>query len=1187
SDVTFTTAATNRGPATATGVTITNPLPPNSIFVSAASSQGTCTNLGSAVVCALGTLGNGAAATMNVTVRPTLPGLVTNTASGLALQPDHALANNVASAIAMVTVPDISIGDATVAEGPAGTTTNAVFSLQLSSASSQTIMVGFAAEPMSANAGSDFLATNGVVVFAPGQTARSIAVTVLGDALNESTEFFRVVLTNPVNVTVAGGVGSGSILDDDPSPALTINDVSVTEANSGTTNLSFTVTLTPASGQVVSVDYATTDGTALAGSDYLATVGTMTFNPGETNHTISVPVLGDTLNESNETFFINLTGAVNAGVSKSQGTGTIVNNDLFATISTAGATLAAENCAPTNGVIDPNETVTVNFSLRNISTGGANTTNLVATLVQSGGITAPSVPQNYGALVAGGAAVSRSFTFTANGKCGDTLVAVLQLQDGAGNLGTVTNLLTTGKIISTTNTFTNSTSIAIMDAAAAAPYPSTITVAGLPSSLSKVTVTLSNLGHAYPDDVDILLVGPGGQKVVLISDAGGGDSIAGVTLTFDDAAASELPDAMQITSGNYRPTDFDTGDPFPAPAPSAPYSTSLSAFNGTDPNGTWSLYAADDSGGDDGTIAGGWSLALTAVSPPVCCGSDSSADIAVGKTASAGSIVAGSNLTYTISVTNRGPNAASDVLLTDPLPIGVSFVSATNSAGSCSNLNGTVVCNLGTMSSGAVASTTIIVTATTSGTVTNTCTASARTPDPNAANNSGSVVTTVLPAPPVAAFLGGPLAGLRPLTVNFTDSSGGVITSRFWNFGSGSTTNTAATNVAFTYNSAGTNTVSLTVSGPGGSNTLTRTNYVLVTNPPPQLSISPPSLDFSAVVLGQTNTLSFQVLNGGGQTLTGAVTALLPFTIRGGSPFSVPPGQTSVVSVGFAPTNAASFNNAVVFTSNGGNGTNAVTGTGVTPAQLSVSPAGLNFGTVAVGTNGQASFVVTNLGGGPLSNGVANASTGSFTILSGTPFVLAGFGSTNVVVRFAPTNAGSYSNLIVFTSSGGSSSNPAVGSGALPPVAGFTVSPTNGVSPLVVTFDSASTGNITNHTWDFGNGATVDTVAPGVQYTYPDAGIYTVRLTVSGPGGADTAVRTNCVVVYCCIRITSVQKNGASVFIRFDSVAGRNYRLEYVNTLDGSGWTTVADVTGTGGSVEIVDPGAMAATRIYRVRQLP
>ena len=121
------------------------------------------------------------------------------------------------------------------------------------------------------------------------------------------------------------------------------------------------------------------------------------------------------------------------------------SNSPAAPVITAGtATITAESCAPANGAIDPNETVTINFCLQNVGTG--NTTNLVGTLLATGGVTAPSGPQTYGVVVAGGAAVCKTFSFTANTACGGTLTASIQLQDGATSLGTLTYNFVTGAI---------------------------------------------------------------------------------------------------------------------------------------------------------------------------------------------------------------------------------------------------------------------------------------------------------------------------------------------------------------------------------------------------------------------------------------------------------------------------------------------------------------------------------------------------------------------------------------------------------------------------------------------------------------------------------------------------------------------------------------------------------------------
>ena len=150
-------------------------------------------------------------------------------------------------------------------------------------------------------------------------------------------------------------------------------------------------------------------------------------------------------------------------------------------------------------------------------------------------------------------------------------------------------------------------------------YPSPITVSGVGTSLTNLNVTFNNLSHAYPDDIDILLVGPAGQNVLLMSDAGGYFPISGLTLNFSDNAASLLGDETQLSSGTYKPTNYDAPymvDSFASPAPTTgPYGSTLSAFNGTNPNGVWNLYVLDDTQGNSGTMAGGWSLSVTAPIP--------------------------------------------------------------------------------------------------------------------------------------------------------------------------------------------------------------------------------------------------------------------------------------------------------------------------------------------------------------------------------------------------------------------------------------------------------------------------------------------------------------------------------------------------------------------------------------------
>lgn len=222
--------------------------------------------------------------------------------------------------------PEIIINDVTITEGNSGTI-NATFNVTLAAASGQTVTVDFATADGTAAAQADYQANNGTLTFNPGETTKSITVLVNGDTIDEPSETFFVNLSNPVNASLVDGQGLGTINDNDPQPALAINDVSVAEGNSGPAAMTFTVTLSTASGQTVTVNYATADNTAVAPSDYQSASGALTFSPGETAKQITVSVNGDPDFEPNETLFVNLSGATNASISDSQGIGTITNDD--------------------------------------------------------------------------------------------------------------------------------------------------------------------------------------------------------------------------------------------------------------------------------------------------------------------------------------------------------------------------------------------------------------------------------------------------------------------------------------------------------------------------------------------------------------------------------------------------------------------------------------------------------------------------------------------------------------------------------------------------------------------------------------------------------------------------------------------------------------------------------------------
>ncbi|PYT00653.1 MAG: hypothetical protein DMF63_06345 [Acidobacteria bacterium] len=157
----------------------------------------------------------------------------------------------------------------------------------------------------------------------------------------------------------------------------------------------------------------------------------------------------------------------------------------------------------------------------------------------------------------------------------------------------------------------NTNAITIPDNGIASPYPSEINIANLPDPINRVVVTLTNFSHTSPDDIDVLLVGPTGRRVVLMSDAGGSNAVSNLNLTFDDTALQSLPDSTTLTSGLYRPGDFEPGDAFPAPAPSGgPEGATLASLNGSAANGAWKLYVVDDAGNNVGNISGGWNILI-------------------------------------------------------------------------------------------------------------------------------------------------------------------------------------------------------------------------------------------------------------------------------------------------------------------------------------------------------------------------------------------------------------------------------------------------------------------------------------------------------------------------------------------------------------------------------------------------
>jgi hypothetical protein len=239
-------------------------------------------------------------------------------------------------------LPALSVDDVTVAEGNSGTT-SATFTISLSTVSGRSVTVNWATTAGTATAGTDYVAASGSRTIAAGSATASVAITLNGDTQPEGDETFGISLTNPVNATLGDGSGVGTISNDDGAPVLSVDDVTVSEGNSGTTTATFTISLSTSSGQAVTVAWATTAGTATAGTDYVAASGSRTIAAGSATASVAITVNGDTLDEDDETFGISLTNPVNATIGDGSGTATIADDDPAPSLTIADASVTEGN----------------------------------------------------------------------------------------------------------------------------------------------------------------------------------------------------------------------------------------------------------------------------------------------------------------------------------------------------------------------------------------------------------------------------------------------------------------------------------------------------------------------------------------------------------------------------------------------------------------------------------------------------------------------------------------------------------------------------------------------------------------------------------------------------------------------------------------------------------------------------
>ena len=218
--------------------------------------------------------------------------------------------------------PVLSIGGGSLTEAAGGG--DMQFDVRLDAVSGRTVAVQYAPADVTATGGRDYTALSGTLTFGAGTIVRTVTVPIIDDTLDEPEEQFTVTLQRAVNATVGTATGTGTITDNDAAPELSIGDGRLTEGAGG--SMRFAVRLDTASGRTVTVEYATADGTATAGSDYTSASGALIFLAGTTTAAVEVTILDDSEDEESETFTVMLSGASGATLADASATGTIADD---------------------------------------------------------------------------------------------------------------------------------------------------------------------------------------------------------------------------------------------------------------------------------------------------------------------------------------------------------------------------------------------------------------------------------------------------------------------------------------------------------------------------------------------------------------------------------------------------------------------------------------------------------------------------------------------------------------------------------------------------------------------------------------------------------------------------------------------------------------------------------------------
>ncbi len=482
------------------------------------------------------------------------------------------------------------------------------------------------------------------------------------------------------------------------------------------------------------------------------------------------------------------------------------------------------------------------------------------------------------------------------------------------------------------------TPISVPSSGAATPYPAPLVVSSASGPIQNLRVRLEGISHVFPGDLDILLVGPGGQKVVLMSDAGGTGDLVGASLTFADGAAP-LPESQITPGGTYAPTDLLPGDTMEAPAPGGPYGTSLAVFNNTDPNGTWSLFVQDDLAGFTGSLTGYTLL----ISGP---GSDYVAKsgelvFAPGTTAQTfeitinGDATQESDETFFINLSNPiggllgDPQAIGTILSDDgppPVSAGDSFVTTLNTPltvpapGVLANDNSNGIAGFSAVLVSPVSSGTLLLNSnggfnyTPAAGFVGSASFTYRSTTIAGPGNTATVTIAVNPLAPsssndtyATSFNTALVVGAPGILANDNSNGGGGLTAAVVS-GVSNGTLTLATNGAFVYEPAaafvGSDSFTYRATNIVGAGNLATVTLNVATAPPPTAASDAFSTSFNApLVIPAPGVLANDTTNGGGP-----MTAVLVTTVANGTLALAPNGGFSYTpSSGFSGTDSFTY----------------------------------------------------------------------------------------------------------------------------------------------------------------------------------------------------------------------------------------------------------------------------------------